>query len=85
MSCYSFVMGLMKLASVSYLNQVQFVNSLISILPPFASANYLLQSISVKLIYQFLYLIYGFLCLEKVSEELRSRNKEGNSRGVTTS
>ena len=85
MSCYSFVMGLMKLASVSYLNQVQFVKSLISILPPFASANYLLQSISVKLIYQFLYLIYGFLCLEKVSEELRSRNKEGNSRDVTTS
>ena len=48
---------------------------------------HLLQSISVKLIYQFLYLIYGYLffrCLGKVFEE-RNKNKEGNSRGVTTS
>ena len=37
---------------------------------------------------QFLYLIYGYLffrCLEKVFEEESSKNKEGNSRGVTTS
>ena len=50
--------------------------------------NCLLQSISVKLIYQFLYLIYCFLffrCLEKVFEEERNTNKDGNSRSVTTS
>ena len=37
---------------------------------------------------QFLYLIYGYLflrCLEKVCIEERSKNKEGNSRGVTAS
>ena len=37
---------------------------------------------------QFLYLIYGYLFfryLEKVFEKERSKNKEGNSRGVTTS
>ena len=37
---------------------------------------------------QFLYLIYGYLffrCLEKVLEEERSKNKEGNSPGVTKS
>ena len=45
-------------------------------------------NLSVKLIYQLLYLIYGglfFRRLENVSEEERSENKEGNSRGVTTS
>ena len=52
-----------------------------------ASQNYLLQSISMKLIYQFLYLIYCFLffkCLEKDFEEERNKNKNENSRGVTT-
>ena len=37
---------------------------------------------------QFLYLIYGYLFfrnLEKVFKEKRSKNKEGNSGGVTTS
>ena len=41
----------------------------------------------MKLIYQFLYLINGYLffrCLEKVFEEERNENKKGNSRGVTT-
>ena len=45
-----------------------------------------LQSISVKLIYQFLSLSYCFLffrCLQKVFEEERNKNKDGNSRGVT--
>ena len=50
--------------------------------------NYLLQSISVKLIYQFLYPIYGYLffrCLKKVFEEESNENKTGNRRGGTTS
>ena len=37
---------------------------------------------------KFLYLIYGYLffrCLENVFEEEGSKNKEENSRGVTTS
>ena len=66
---------------------VQFVENLSYILPPLASYNYLWQSISVKLIYQFLYLIYGyllFISLENVFEEERKKNKEGNSRGATT-
>ena len=67
---------------------VQFGKNVSQILPPLASQNYLLQSISVKLIYQFLYLIYGYLffrCFEKVFKEERNENKEGNSRGITTS
>ena len=50
-------------------------------LPPLASENYLQQSMPVKLIYQFLYLINGYLffrCLEKIFEEGRN-NKKGNS------
>ena len=50
--------------------------------------NYLLKCISVKLLYQFLYLVYGYLffrCLEKVFKEERNKNKEEISRGVTTS
>ena len=42
----------------------------------------------MKLMYQFLDLIYGVLFLrylEKVFEEEGSKNKEGNSGGVTTS
>ena len=38
----------------------------------------------MKLIYQLLYLIYGYLifrCLEKVFEEERNKNKEENSGG----
>ena len=49
---------------------VQFGKNLNYILPPLVSYNYLQQSISVKLIYQFLYLINGYLfftCLEKAS------------------
>ena len=41
-----------------------------------------------ELIYQFLYLIYCFLffrCREKGFEEERNKNKDGNSRAVTTS
>ena len=48
----------------------------------------LLESNSVIPISQFFYFIYGYLffrCLEKVFEEERIRNKEGNSRGITTS
>ena len=40
----------------------------------------------MKLIYQFLYLIYCFLFFrryEKDFEEERNKNKDGNSRGVT--
>ena len=65
---------------------VQFGKNLSYILPPLASQNYLLRSISVKLRYQFLYLIYGYLffrCIENVFEKGRSENKEGNSRVVT--
>ena len=42
----------------------------------------------MKLVYQYLRLIYGFLffkCLEKVFEEEGNKNEEGNSRGATTS
>ena len=66
---------------------VQFVKNLSYILPPLASENYLQQSISVKLIYQFLYLINGYLffrSLEIVFEEERKEDKKGNSRGVAT-
>ena len=72
---------------VNVIGLAQFGKNLSYILPPLASQNYLLQSISVKLIYQFLYLINGYLffrCLEKVFEEERNENKKGNSRGVTT-
>ena len=61
---------------------VQFGKNLSHILPPLASYNYLQRSISVKLIYQFLYLINGYLlfkCLEQVFEEERNQNKKGNS------
>ena len=50
--------------------------------------NYLLQSISVKWIGQFLFLIYVslfFRCLEKVFREKRNKNEEVNSRGFTRS
>ena len=43
---------------------------------------FVLFCISVKLIYQFLYLIYGFLfftCLEKVFKKEINNNKEGDS------
>ena len=65
---------------------VQFGKNLSQILPPLSNQNYLLQSISVRLIYQFLHLIYGYLffrCFGKFLEEERNENKEGNSRGVT--
>ena len=48
----------------------------------------MLQNISVKLIDQFLYLIYGYLffrCLEKFFEEERDKNRDGKSPGVSTS
>ena len=43
--------------------------------------NYLLNCISVKLLYQFLYLVYGYLffrffILEKVFKEERNKNKK---------
>ena len=65
---------------------VQFGKNFSQILPPLSNQNYLLQSISVRLIYQFLHLIYGYLffrCFEKFLEEERNENKEGNSRSVT--
>ena len=40
----------------------------------------------MKIIYQFSYLINGYLffrCFEEVFEEERNENKEGNSRGAT--
>ena len=66
---------------------VQIEKNLNYILPPLASYNYLQQRISVKLIYQFLYVINGYLffrCLEKVFQEEKNENEKGNSRGVTT-
>ena len=57
------------------------------ILPPLVSHNYLQQSISLKLIDQFLYLINGYLffrCLEKVFEEETNQNEKQNRRSVTT-
>ena len=66
---------------------VQFGKNLSYILPALASKNCLQQSISVKLMYQFLYLINGYLFLryyEKVFREERNQNKKGNSQGVTT-
>ena len=65
---------------------VQFGKNFSQILPPLSNQNYLLQSISVRLIYQFLHLIYGYLffrCFEKFLEEERNENKERNSRSVT--
>ena len=56
--------------------------------PSLHSPLYLLQSISVKLIHHFLYLIYGYLffrCLKKGFEEERNKNEDGNSQGLTTS
>ena len=61
---------------------VQFGNNLSYIFSPLASQNYFLQNISMKLIYQFLYPNNGYLffrCLERVFEEERNENKEGNS------
>ena len=52
-------------------------------LPPLASENYSQQSISVKLIYQFLYLIYGFCSLDalkKYSKKKEMRIKKEMSR-----
>ena len=49
------------------------------ILPSLASQNYLLQSVPVKLIYQFLYLINGYLFFrshEYVLEEERNEIKK---------
>ena len=73
---------------INVIGLVQTGKNFSCILPPLASQNYLLQSISVKLIYQFLYPIYGYLffrCLEKVFEEESDENKTGNRRGGTTS
>ena len=66
---------------------VYYRKKLIYILPPLASQNYLLQSVPVKLIYQFLYLINGYLFFrshEEAFEEERNENKKVNSRGVTS-
>ena len=49
---------------------------------------HVLPRTSVKLIYQFLYLINSYLlfrCLEKVFKEDRNKNKKGNIWGVTGS
>ena len=48
----------------------------------------MLQSFSIKPIYQVLHLIYGYLffrSVETVFEEEKNKNKEGNRRGITTS
>ena len=87
-SLISFYCVCFIVAWLNQLNQVQFGKNFNDILPPLASQNYLLQSISLKLIYHFLYLIYCFLffrCREKGSKEERNKNKDGNSRSVTTS
>ena len=58
---------------------VPFGEYLSYILPPLASYNYLQESISVKLIHQFLYLIDGYLFfrwLEKETEAERDENKK---------
>ena len=68
-------------------NCTWWLHLILFILPQLASQKYWLQSISVKLIYQFLYLSNFYLfyrCLEKVFKEERNQNKKGNSRGVTT-
>ena len=55
-------------------------------LSPLASSNYLLQSICLKLMYQFLFLINGYLffrCLEKVFEEERNGNRKWKSRDIS--
>ena len=75
--CFSNITGL-----------VQFGKNLSFILSPFASYNYFLQSISVKLIYQFSYPNNSYLFfrfLERVFEEERNGNRKENSQGVTTS
>ena len=66
---------------------VQFGKNLSYILPPLAFWNCLQQSISVKLMYQFLYLTNGYLffrCYEKVFKGERNENKKGNIWGVTS-
>ena len=66
---------------------VQFGKNLSYIFRPLVSQKSFQQGISVKLISQFLYLIYGCLCfryLEKVFEEERNEDKRGNILGVTT-
>ena len=76
----------MKLPWLNQLSQVQFGKNCSYILPPLACQHYLLQSISVKLICQFLYLIYCFLffrCLKEIFEEERNRNKDRKSQVVT--
>ena len=58
---------------------VQFGKKLSYVLPPFyLSSNYLLIFISHLW-------LWFFRCLEKVFEEERNKNKEGNSRDVITS
>ena len=68
------------MAQLNQLNQVQFGKHFSFILPPLASQNYLLQSISVKLKYPFLDLIYllfflFFRCREKDFQEDRNKKK----------
>ena len=75
------------ITSISLTGLVQFVKNLSYILPPLASYSYFQQSISVKLIYQFLYLMNGYLVfryLEKSLKKERNQNKKGNSQSVIT-
>ena len=73
------------ITSISLTGLVQFVKNLSYILPPLFSYSYFRQSISVKLIYQFLYLMNGYLvfrCLEKSLKKEKKQNKKGNSQSV---
>ena len=92
-SCYVLVLQVKHLSGVSrsvllqslVINTtglVQFGNNLSYIFSPLASQNFSLQNISMKLIYQFLYPNNGYLFfryLERIFEEERNKNKEGNS------
>ena len=65
---------------------VLFGENLSYVLSPGVSKDYFLQSISLKLIYQFLCPNNGYLffrCFEKVFEEEKNENRKENSRGVS--
>ena len=70
------------MAWLNQLNQVQFGKNFSYILPPLA-AEYLRETNISIFISHLLFLF--FRCREKGFEEERNKNKDGNSRGVTTS
>ena len=65
---------------------VLFGDNLSYVLSPGVCKDYFLQSIPLKLIYQFLCPNNGYLffrCFEKVFDEAKNENRKGNSRGVS--